>query len=141
MPTLTALENVMLPMQINARTARRSRALSLLERVGIADLAGNFPNELSGGEQQRVAIARALANDPPIVLADEPTGNLDSASGQVVLRLLEETWSDGTTLILVTHDVNVATYASRVISMRDGQIVEDARSERRTVGAIAANGS
>jgi len=141
MPTLTALENVMLPMQINARSSRNSRAQALLERVGIADLAGNFPNELSGGEQQRVAIARALANDPPILLADEPTGNLDSASGQLVLRLLEETWRDGTTLILVTHDVNVAAYASRVITMRDGAIVEDARTERRSINAIAANGS
>ncbi|HEX7102508.1 MAG TPA: ABC transporter ATP-binding protein [Nitrolancea sp.] len=141
MPTLTALENVMLPMQINARSSRGSRAEALLERVGIADLGGNFPNELSGGEQQRVAIARALANDPPILLADEPTGNLDSASGQLVLRLLEETWRDGTTLILVTHDVNVATYASRIITMRDGAIVEDARTERRSINAIAANGS
>jgi putative ABC transport system ATP-binding protein len=141
MPTLTALENIMLPMQINARSSRAPRAQALLERVGIADLGGNFPNELSGGEQQRVAIARALANDPPILLADEPTGNLDSASGQLVLRLLEETWHEGTTLILVTHDVNVATYASRVITMRDGTIVEDARTERRSISAIAANGS
>jgi putative ABC transport system ATP-binding protein len=141
MPTLTALENVMLPMQINARSSRNTRAKALLERVGIADLAGNFPNELSGGEQQRVAIARALANDPPILLADEPTGNLDSASGQLVLRLLEETWLDGTTLVLVTHDINVATYASRVITMRDGAIVEDARTERRSVAAVAAGGS
>jgi putative ABC transport system ATP-binding protein len=141
MPTLTALENVMLPMQINARSSRNTRAKALLERVGIADLAGNFPNELSGGEQQRVAIARALANDPPILLADEPTGNLDSASGQLVLRLLEETWLDGTTLVLVTHDINVATYASRVITMRDGAIVEDVRTERRSVAAVAAGGS
>jgi putative ABC transport system ATP-binding protein len=141
MPTLTALENVMLPMQINARSSRNTRAKALLERVGIADLAGNFPNELSGGEQQRVAIARALANDPPILLADEPTGNLDSASGQLVLRLLEETWLDGTTLVLVTHDINVATYASRVITMRDGAIVEDVRTERRSVAAVAARGS
>ena len=141
MPTLTALENVMLPMQINARGSRSSRAQALLERVGIADLAGNFPNELSGGEQQRVAIARALANDPPVLLADEPTGNLDSASGKLVLGLLEETWRDGTTLILVTHDVNVAAYASRVITMRDGAIVEDTRSERRSIKAVAASGS
>ncbi len=141
MPTLTALENVMLPIQINARSSRNTRAKALLERVGIADLAGNFPNELSGGEQQRVAIARALANDPPILLADEPTGNLDSASGQLVLRLLEETWLDGTTLVLVTHDINVATYASRVITMRDGAIVEDVRTERRSVAAVAARGS
>jgi putative ABC transport system ATP-binding protein len=141
MPTLTALENVMLPMQINARGSRGIRAHALLERVGIADLGGNFPNELWGGDQLRGAIARALPHDPPILLADEPTGNLDSASGQLVLRLLEETWREGTTLILVTHDVNVATYASRIITMRDGAIVEDARTERRSINAIAANGS
>jgi putative ABC transport system ATP-binding protein len=141
MPTLTALENVMLPMQINAQRSRGARARALLDRVGIADLANNFPNELSGGEQQRVAIARALANDPPILLADEPTGNLDSASGRLVLQLLEETWQDGTTLILVTHDVNVAQFGSRIITMSDGSIVDDARTERDLIHAIATTRS
>ena len=125
MPTLTALENVLLPMQLNSRDSRSGRAQSLLERVGLGNLADHFPNEMSGGEQQRVAIARALANDPPILLADEPTGNLDSASGQLVLDLLEQTWRDGSTLILVTHDREVAQMASRIITMRDGAIVED----------------
>ncbi len=125
MPTLTALENVMLPMQINAKSGRSDRAHYLLDRVGLAGLSDHFPNELSGGEQQRVAIARALANDPPILLADEPTGNLDSASGALVLDLLDQTWRDGATLILVTHDRSVAQFASRIISMRDGEIVED----------------
>ncbi len=125
MPTLTALENVMLPMQINAKTGRAERAHYLLERVGLAQLADHFPNEMSGGEQQRVAIARALANDPPILLADEPTGNLDSASGELVLGLLGQTWRDGATLILVTHDPSVARLASRTITMRDGEIVDD----------------
>jgi putative ABC transport system ATP-binding protein len=141
MPTLTALENVVLPMQINSKRSRGSHARALLERVGIPDLASNYPNELSGGEQQRVAIARALANDPPILLADEPTGNLDSASGRLVLQLLEETWQDGTTLILVTHDVNVATYGSRVITMSDGEIVEDVPTERGSINAMAATRS
>ncbi|HEX3721485.1 MAG TPA: ABC transporter ATP-binding protein [Nitrolancea sp.] len=138
MPTLTAMENVVLPMQLNSRGKTASRARELLDRVGIKDLAGNFPNELSGGEQQRVAIARALANDPPILLADEPTGNLDSASGLLVLKLLEETWREGATLILVTHDASVATYASRVITMRDGSIVQDVRPDRAS--ALATSG-
>ena len=140
MPTLTAFENVVLPMQINSRRKSSARARELLDRVGIKDLAGNFPNELSGGEQQRVAIARALANDPPILLADEPTGNLDSASGQLVLELLEETWRDGATLIMVTHDPDVASFASRIISMRDGSIVEDIKTSRNTREIAAAAG-
>ena len=131
MPTLTAIENVMLPMQLNGGKTSAERARSLLERVGLGHLADHFPNELSGGEQQRVAIARALANDPPILLADEPTGNLDSASGQLVLDLLEQMWRDGTTLILVTHDHEVSKHASRVITMRDGLIVEDVQSPGR----------
>ncbi len=130
MPTLTALENVLLPMQINARHTGADRAMALLELVGVGHLADHFPNELSGGEQQRVAIARALSNDPPILLADEPTGNLDSVSGQLVLDLLDQTWQQGATLILVTHDREVANVASRIITMRDGAIVEDVRTGR-----------
>jgi putative ABC transport system ATP-binding protein len=125
MPTLTALENVTLPMQINGRASRSGRANALLKRVGLEHLADHFPNEMSGGEQQRVAIARALANNPPLLLADEPTGNLDSASGELVLDLLAQTWREGTTLILVTHDRDVAQMASRMITMRDGAIIED----------------
>ncbi len=125
MPTLTALENVMLPMQINTHHTIPDHARLLLERVGLRHLADHFPNEMSGGEQQRVAIARALANNPPILLADEPTGNLDTASGELVLDLLAQSWRDGTTLILVTHDRAVAQQASRIITMRDGLIVDD----------------
>ncbi len=135
MPTLTAIENVMLPMQLNTRTASDTKARSLLEGVGLGHLADHFPNEMSGGEQQRVAIARALANDPPILLADEPTGNLDSASGQLVLDLLEQTWRNGTTLILVTHDQGVAKLATRIITMHDGSIVTDVASPTRVVPA------
>ncbi|MBX6341283.1 MAG: ABC transporter ATP-binding protein [Thermomicrobiaceae bacterium] len=127
MPTLTAVENVMLPLQLAGRRGSRARALSLLDRVGLRHLADHLPNELSGGEQQRVAIARALANDPPLLLADEPTGNLDSASGARVLDLLHEIWRQGTTIILVTHDRAVADEGSRVIEMRDGRIVHDRR--------------
>ncbi|MDI3341097.1 MAG: ABC transporter ATP-binding protein [Sphaerobacter sp.] len=127
MPTLTALENVLLPMELAGRPARRERAQELLARVGVAHLAHHLPNELSGGEQQRVAIARALANDPPLLLADEPTGNLDSASGERVLALLAEMWASGKTLLLVTHDRAIASRGSRVIEMRDGRIVADHR--------------
>ncbi len=135
MPTLTAIENVMLPMQLNTHSASESAARSLLEQVGLGHLADHFPNELSGGEQQRVAIARALANNPPILLADEPTGNLDSASGHLVLDLLQQAWRAGTTLILVTHDYTVAELASRTITMHDGSIVQDVTSSVRTVPA------
>ena len=127
MPTLTALENVLLPMELVGNRPRRDRARGLLERVGVGHLADHLPNELSGGEQQRVAIARALANDPPLLLADEPTGNLDSASGARVLALLAEMWETGKTLVLVTHDRAIASHGSRVIEMRDGRIVADRR--------------
>lgn len=131
MPTLTAVENVMLPLDLNGKRGGRQRAMELLERVGLANLSDHLPNELSGGEQQRVAIARALANDPPLLLADEPTGNLDSAAGIRVLALLDELWRSGKTMILVTHDRSIATYASRVIEMRDGNIAEDRPSRDR----------
>lgn len=133
LPTLTALENVRLPIELNGNRQPRAYARHLLARVGVDHLAGNLPNELSGGEQQRVAIARALANDPPILLADEPTGNLDSAAGQQVLQLLDETWRLGKMLILVTHDQTVAHRASRMIEMRDGDIVGDTRLRDRIV--------
>lgn len=127
MPTLTALENVMLPMELNGLKSRRQRATELLERVGLAEQSGNLPNELSGGEQQRVAVARALANEPPILLADEPTGNLDTNAGLRVIELLRETARTGVTIVLVTHDRSIAQFASRVIEMRDGLIVSDER--------------
>lgn len=131
MPTLTALENVLLPMELNGRGRRRARGLELLEEVGLRQLADNLPNELSGGEQQRVALARALANDPPLLLADEPTGNLDSQTGERVLALLEGGWRRGHSLVLVTHDRDVADRASRVITMRDGEIAADLRLRPR----------
>jgi putative ABC transport system ATP-binding protein len=126
MPTLTVLENVILPMDLAGnRRDRRERALQLLERVGLTQLRDHLPSELSGGEQQRVAVARALANEPRILLADEPTGNLDSANGAAVVDLLHELWLGGTTIVMVTHDPVIASRAGRVISMRDGAIVSD----------------
>jgi putative ABC transport system ATP-binding protein len=126
MPTLTVVENVMLPMDLarNGRN-RRQRAMELLTHVGVDALANNLPSELSGGEQQRVAIARALANTPQILLADEPTGNLDSRNGEIVVDLLDDVWHSGTTIVMVTHDAAVAQRASRVVSMRDGQVADD----------------
>ncbi|MGI8586460.1 MAG: ABC transporter ATP-binding protein [Chloroflexia bacterium] len=122
----TALENVEMPMMLSGRPAveRRERARDLLEQMGLGKRSGHQPSELSGGEQQRVAIARALANRPPILLADEPTGNLDSATGRGVMSLLEELNRDGLTLILVTHDPAIAAYADRIVHLRDGRVVE-----------------
>ncbi|MBM3128915.1 MAG: ABC transporter ATP-binding protein [Chloroflexi bacterium] len=127
LPTLTALENVMLPMELrNAFPGgRRARALTALERVGLAEHATQLPSELSGGEQQRVAIARALVNDPPIVLADEPTGNLDTETSDQVVTLLGELNRAGKTIALVTHEQTLARAASRVVQMRDGRVVSE----------------
>ncbi len=125
MPTLTALENVVLPMDLAGRGRDRTRASELLNRVGIAELGSNLPSELSGGEQQRVAIARALANDPPLILADEPTGNLDSETGDRVLALFHELWQQGKTIIMVTHDRSIAERGSRTIELRDGLVMRD----------------
>ncbi|MDQ2810230.1 MAG: ABC transporter ATP-binding protein [Chloroflexota bacterium] len=131
LPTLTALENVMLPMDFLKTWSgrRRERALSLLQRVGVAEHAGHLPSELSGGEQQRVAIARALANDPPIIIADEPTGNLDSATGERVVDLLGELSRQGKLVIFVTHDPDLARQAQRVVTVQDGRILHDTSSE------------
>ncbi len=121
--TLTAVENVELPMQFsnNGRSGSRSRAEELLDLVGLGHRHRHRPTQLSGGEQQRVAIARALANSPDLILADEPTGNLDSGIGQAVLEaLLDARAQTGTTLVLVTHDIEVAGLADRVLTMRDG---------------------
>ena len=131
LPTLTALENVMLPMDFlnSYGSKRRSRALSLLDMVGLKERAGNLPSELSGGEQQRVAIARALANDPPILIADEPTGNLDTTTGENIMSLLENLSHAGKSVIFVTHDVSLAARAHRVIRVQDGNIVADEYQE------------
>ena len=127
LPTLTALENVEIPMLgKRAGESRRARAEELLGLVGLADRAGHLPSELSGGQRQRVAVARALANDPPLVLADEPTGNLDTGAGRelmILLRQLNQT--KGTTFIVVTHDHAVARQTNRVIVMQDGKIVRE----------------
>ncbi len=125
LPTLTALENVMLAMELSGRFRgdRQRRAKECLAEVGLAELADHLPSELSGGEQQRVAIARALANDPPILLADEPTGNLDWDTGQRIVELLAGLSARGKTVLLITHERDLAARATRVIEMRDGRII------------------
>jgi len=126
MPRLSVEENVALPLKYRggiARGERRARALRLLERLGLAERVGHRPDELSGGERQRVAIARALVGEPAILMADEPTGNLDSASGAEVMRTFAELHGAGHTIVLVTHDPNVAARAERVIQMSDGRVV------------------
>jgi putative ABC transport system ATP-binding protein len=130
LPTLTALENVMLPMDFlnTYGSKRRERALSLLDMVNLKPRAHHLPSELSGGEQQRVAIARALANDPPIIIADEPTGNLDTATGEHIMALLLELSRQGKSVVFVTHDTHLAASAQRVIRVQDGQIVADERN-------------
>lgn len=130
LPTLTALENVVLPMDFSGRYRgeRGERAVEKLRLVGLADHANHLPSELSGGEQQRVAIARALANDPEILVADEPTGNLDSATGGRVIGILKELGQQGKTVIYVTHEQRLAEKAERVVQVRDGRIVDDTLS-------------
>ena len=121
----TAVENVEIPMVYGDGRVDRKRALAALDRVGLAARANHFPSELSGGEQQRVAIARALINHPALLLADEPTGNLDLSAGQEVMSLLENLHREGSTILLVTHDDSVAAYAKREITLRDGAIIAD----------------
>ena len=124
--TLTALENVLLPFELNSEGSGIQQARRLLEEVGLAERMDHYPVQLSGGEQQRVALARAFVVDPPIVMADEPTGNLDSVNGRLVLDLLlDRNKRAGTTLVLVTHDPEVASRADRKIVLKDGRIVED----------------
>jgi len=124
--TLTALENVELPMMLDERdkSYRRKRAKKLLEMVGLGDRLNHYPHQLSGGQQQRVAIARALANNPKIIFADEPTGNLDSKSGMAVMSILKGLNEKGITIIMVTHEQELTKYASKIIKLRDGEIVE-----------------
>jgi ABC-type lipoprotein export system ATPase subunit len=142
MDELTAVENVELPALLAGRSPRaaRRRAVELLEQVGLEDRAKHLPSALSGGQRQRVAIARALSNDPLVVLADEPTGNLDSAATLDVLRLLDSLRSTGRTLLIVTHDERIAATADRLISMRDGTFVEETRlthGSTRGLGELA----
>jgi putative ABC transport system ATP-binding protein len=139
LPTLSAIENVALPLRIDGlgRAAARARALEALERVDMTHRTGQFPHELSGGEQQRVGIARALVIRPAVVLADEPTGALDSTNGQSILDLLRECANQGQTVVMVTHDAALARQADRLITMRDGQIAETSA----TAGASSSSAS
>jgi putative ABC transport system ATP-binding protein len=140
-PTLTALENVLLPFELNKPGDGIPKARRLLDQVGLGERAEHYPVQLSGGEQQRVALARAFIVEPPIVMADEPTGNLDSVNGEKVLELLLSRNRDaGTTLVLVTHDPQVAALAHRKIVLRDGLIVEDVMQEDAGLMATAHGG-
>ena len=131
LPTLTILENVLLPMDfcgVFQHGQRRDRAMYLLEQVGIADQAYKLPISLSGGQQQRAAIARALANDPQVIVGDEPTGNLDTATADEVFRLFEKLVSQGKTLVIVTHDIGLSERTGRVLHIRDGRLAHDHRN-------------
>jgi putative ABC transport system ATP-binding protein len=132
LPRASALHNVELPLiyaGLDGKT-RRARAQHALQQVGLGDRMDHKPNELSGGQRQRVAIARALVNSPSILLADEPTGNLDSATGEEIMKLFEELWTGGQTIVLVTHESDIAAHARRQIHLRDGLVERDERMER-----------
>lgn len=133
LPRLTAAENVALPLIYNGTTkkVRTELALAMLEKVGLADRSHHKPNELSGGQNQRVAIARALVNNPSIILADEPTGNLDSKTSVEIMNIFDKIQSDGNTVILVTHEEDIAEYAQRIIRLRDGVIESDRLNEKK----------
>jgi putative ABC transport system ATP-binding protein len=139
-PTLTAQENVELPLFFQGvpREKRRARAAELLRKVGLDGRLHHKPAQLSGGERQRVAIARALANDPEIILADEPTGNLDSESGKAILELLAQLHREGKTIILVTHNPEAAAYAQRIVRIRDGRLVEEVAANVIVGGVYAS---
>ena len=125
-PSLTAIENIMFPAELNRDPAAREKAKKLLQRMGLDKRSGNFPHQLSGGEMQRVAMCRALINNPKIIFADEPTGNLDSENGRAILELLLEYQKDSrTTMVLVTHSIDIAKMADRMIVLQDGRITSD----------------
>lgn len=137
LPRLTAAENVALPLIYNG-TSKKNRtelALEMLDRVGLADRSHHKPNELSGGQNQRVAIARALVNNPSIILADEPTGNLDSKTSVEIMHIFDKIQSEGNTVILVTHEEDIAEYAHRIIRLKDGIIESDRKNEKKMVNA------
>jgi len=139
LPSLTAYENVLVPMEIAGARDGATRASALLAEVGLTDRSHHYPSQLSGGEQQRVAIARALANDPPLLLADEPTGNLDTATGHTIIELLLNiNRSRNTTLVLVTHDPELAARADISIALRDGRVVETRTVSRKPADDVAA---
>ena len=143
LPSLTAYENVLVPMEIAGVRDATSRATVLLEEVGLTERAHHYPSQLSGGEQQRIAIARALANNPPLLLADEPTGNLDTSTGHHIIELLLEiNRTRNTTLVLVTHDPELAARADMTVALRDGRVVgEDRNTEQRTQNTERKAGS
>lgn len=137
LPRMTAWENVILPLIYSDSDGDlKDRALKVLDSVGLADRVDHLPRELSGGQQQRVAIARSLINKPRIVLADEPTGNLDSASGQEIMRIFRELHASGTTLVIVTHDLEVARQTDRIVEMKDGRISSDRLTRSTAEAAI-----
>lgn len=134
-PTLTAIENVMVPLELRGEATKtvRERARELLENVGLGDRTHHYPTQLSGGEQQRVAIARAFINDPKILFADEPTGNLDAETGEYIENLIFElNKKEGTTLVMVTHDLELASKCDRIIRLKNGQVHEDTHAEIAT---------
>jgi putative ABC transport system ATP-binding protein len=135
LPRTTAARNVELPLVYAGISGRRARAVAALEQVGLGNRATHLPNELSGGQQQRVAIARALVTDPSMILADEPTGALDSTSTQDIMKLLVELNDGGRTIVIITHEDDVAAYASRVVTLEDGRVISDATQRQRRVGA------
>jgi putative ABC transport system ATP-binding protein len=135
LPRLSALKNVLLPMKYNGyqylpEAERRARATKILESVGLGNRMNHSPNKLSGGQQQRVAIARALINNPSIIMADEPTGNLDSRASEEIMNILHELHRQGATIVMVTHEPERAAHAERVITVRDGEIVNEQRTAR-----------
>ena len=131
LPRSTALENVMLPLVYAgiSKEDREKRALTALDKVGLSDRINHRPNELSGGQRQRVAVARALVNNPSIILADEPTGNLDSATSIEIMALFQDIHKNGNTVIVVTHEEDIAQYAHRIVRLKDGEIESDARNQ------------
>jgi len=138
LPRLTAAENVALPLIYNgtSKKLRTELANEMLNRVGLADRSHHKPNELSGGQNQRVAIARALVNNPSIILADEPTGNLDSKTSVEIMNIFEKIQTDGNTVILVTHEEDIANYAHRIIRLRDGVVESDHNKEKQTLNIV-----
>jgi putative ABC transport system ATP-binding protein len=141
-PTLTAAENVQVPLELRGRRDAAERAKDLLQRVGLGDRTDHFPTQLSGGEQQRVAIARAFANEPRILFADEPTGNLDGATGAKIVALLDQlNRESGATIVIVTHDLTLAEHAQRVIRLRDGVVVEDRPGKGTPISAPVEAGA